>query len=414
SFLTIPVDRRANMETKSDVVVIGGGPAGATAALLLAQAGWSVALIEKARFPRKKVCGEFLSATNFPLLRRLGVASVFRELAGPEIRRVGLFAGDAILSAAMPHAAHAIDGWGRALGREHLDTLLLERAEETGAQIWQPWAATELVKEGEEHVCKIVSKETDGVRFLRSPIVVAAHGSWEPGTLPTQRKRQATRRSDLLGFKAHFHECDLAPGLMPLLAFPGGYGGMVHTDHDRVSLSCCIKRDQLQRIRERLPGARATEGVLAHIRTECRGVNQALAQARLDGAWLSAGPIQPGIRFRAGGGIFAIGNAAGEAHPVIAEGISMAMQSAWVLCDLLIPRRREVLSGNAITEISREYVAAWRKGFAGRIRVAAGLAQLIMRPAAGKISLPILKLFPEILSLGARMSGKVAQIVPRS
>src|SRR6478672_11164285 len=116
------------METRFDVVVIGGGPAGATAALLLAQAGWSVAIIEKTRFPRKKVCGEFLSATNFPLLQRLGVAGAFLELAGPEIRQVGLFARDSILLAAMPHAANVFGGWGRALGREHLDTLLLERA----------------------------------------------------------------------------------------------------------------------------------------------------------------------------------------------------------------------------------------------------------------------------------------------
>ena len=402
------------METRFEVLVIGGGPAGATAALLLAQAGWSVALIEKTPFPRKKVCGEFLSATNFPLLRRLGVAEAFRDLAGPEIRHVGLFARDSILIAAMPPAAQAGDGWGRALGREHLDTLLLERAGEAGAHIWQPWAAIELVKEGEEYVCEIGSKESDEVRFLRSPIVVAAHGSWERGTLPTQKQRRTSSRSGLLGFKAHFRECDLAPGLMPLLAFPGGYGGMVHTDQDRVSLSCCIKQDQLERIRERLPGARAAEGVLAHIRTECRGVNQALTNSRLDGVWLSAGPIQPGIRFRAGGGLFAIGNAAGEAHPVIAEGISMAMQSAWVLCDLLIPRRREVLSGNAIAEISHDYVAAWQKGFAGRIRVASMLAQLVLRPAAGRISLPIVKLFPGILTLGARMSGKVAQIVPQN
>ena len=90
----------------------------------------------------------------------------------------------------------------------------------------------------------------------------------------------------------------------------------------------------------------------------------------------------------------------------------MAMQSAWVLCDLLIPRRREILSGNGTAEISHDYAAAWQKGFAGRIRVAAILAQLVMRPAAGRISLPIVKLFPELLTLGARMSGKIAQIVP--
>ena len=51
-----------------DAIVIGGGPGGATAALLLAQAGWSVGLLERKVFPRRKVCGEYLSATNWPLL----------------------------------------------------------------------------------------------------------------------------------------------------------------------------------------------------------------------------------------------------------------------------------------------------------------------------------------------------------
>src|SRR5438093_25151 len=77
-----------------DALVIGGGPAGATTALLLARAGWSVALVERSPFPRRKVCGEFLSATNLPLLRHLGVGDAFRDLAGPEVRRVVLFARD--------------------------------------------------------------------------------------------------------------------------------------------------------------------------------------------------------------------------------------------------------------------------------------------------------------------------------
>jgi 2-polyprenyl-6-methoxyphenol hydroxylase-like FAD-dependent oxidoreductase len=118
-----------------DALIIGGGPGGATSALLLAKAGWSVALVEKATFPRGKVCGEFLSATNLPLLRHLGMADSFLELAGPDVRQVGLFSGDHAVTADMPRprtGARIGDAWGRALGRDHLDTLLLQRAAARG------------------------------------------------------------------------------------------------------------------------------------------------------------------------------------------------------------------------------------------------------------------------------------------
>src|SRR6266508_2219200 len=103
-----------------DAVVIGGGPAGATAALMLARAGWSVAVVEKAAFPRRKVCGEFISATTLPLLHELGVADSFLAAAGPPVRRVGFFAGEAIVASPMPETK-GNERWGRALGREYLD-----------------------------------------------------------------------------------------------------------------------------------------------------------------------------------------------------------------------------------------------------------------------------------------------------
>ena len=88
-----------------DALVIGGGPAGSAAALLLVRAGWSVLLLEKRAFPRRKVCGEYLSATTLPLLDRLGLGEAFRDRAGPPVDRVGLFAGPRCLSAALPCAA---------------------------------------------------------------------------------------------------------------------------------------------------------------------------------------------------------------------------------------------------------------------------------------------------------------------
>src|SRR5207247_9349184 len=139
---------------------------------------------------------------------------------------------------------------------------------------------------------------------------VAAHGSCACGTMPTQPSRCALRGSALLGFKAHFHDCRLTAGLMSLLVFPVGYGGMLHTNAGRARVSCCIRRDQLERCRRTTPGVSAAEAVLAHVRNSCRGVREALTGASPEGPWLSAGPIRPGIRARFTGGIFRIGNAA--------------------------------------------------------------------------------------------------------
>lgn len=397
------------MSATFDAVIVGGGPAGATSALLLARAGWSVALVEKAAFPRRKVCGEFLSATNLPLLHHLGLAEPFRELAGPEVRRVGLFTRDAIVVSDMPNSrtgATTTDGWGRALGRDHLDTMLLEAAAAAGGTVLQPWSADGLARDGDGYLCEATNRKTGQARDVRARIVVVAHGSWELGPLPTQLARPEPRASDLFGFKAHFVDSQLATGLMPLLVFRGGYGGMVQSDHGRVSVSCCIRRDHLVRARRAAGPVKAAEAVLAYIKESCRGVREALAGARLEHDWLSAGPIRPGIRQCAFDGIFLVGNAAGEAHPVIAEGIGMAMQSAWSLCERLAAGGTTVMSDQMVGAVRRDYSAAWHRTIAPRIRAAGLIARWAMSPAAVACALPLLRGFPEVLTAGARLSGK--------
>ncbi|MBS1172388.1 MAG: dependent oxidoreductase, partial [Proteobacteria bacterium] len=195
-----------------------------------------------------------------------------------------------------------------------------------------------------------------------------------------------------------------------LLAFPGGYGGMVHTDGGRVSLSCCIRRDQLARCRQQWPDVRAGEAVLRHIESSCTGVALALASAKLDGVWLSSGPLRTGIRTFGRDGIFAVGNAVAEAHPIVAEGISMAIQSATLLCEQMIahPELRRDLSAAApvLRRIRHDYALAWRRNFTRRLYLAAAFAHLFMRPVSTRVAAKLLEHFPRLLIEGARWTGK--------
>ena len=394
------------MHADYDAIIIGGGPAGAAAAVLLAQAGHSVAVLEKASFPRRKVCGEFISATTWPLLRELGVADTLKRSTGPIIRRVGIFARTAQLAAAMAPVLNDEIGYGCAVGREVLDTVLLERAHAAGAKIWQPWTLAAYAHAGAGYTCTIKERGSGRLRTLQAPLLIAAHGSWESGPLPTQDFRTPPRSSDLLGFKAHFREANLAADLMPLLAFPGGYGGMVHTGAGRISLSCCIRRDQLESCRRRWPQHRAGGALLAYVGAHCAGVAATLSGATLDGSWLAAGPIRPGIRGFGAEGVFTIGNAAAEAHPIVAEGISMAIQSASLLCEPLIARRSSTLTPAALASVRKDYAHAWRRNFAPRLRAATVYAHLFMRPISSRTAVAVMKQFPSLLTLGARWSGK--------
>jgi flavin-dependent dehydrogenase len=363
-------------------------------------------LVEKTRFPRRKVCGEFISATSLPLVQDSGIGSPFYASAGPEIRRVGLFVRDVVLSSPMPRVDSSIGGWGRALGRDKLDLLLRDAAVHAGAKLFQPWKLSALRRTQSGHCCTISSGSK--TMELSAPVLIAANGSWEHSPFSPARAG-AHSKHDLLAFKARFRNSELPADLMPLLAFPGGYGGMVHSDGGCVSLSCCIRRDMLARCRRSNPG-RAADATLVHILQNCEGARTALRRAELDGAWLSAGPIQPGIRRPFAKGIFFAGNIAGEAHPIVAEGISMAMQSAWLLCRRLIADQNAVASGE-FTGIGMAYSRDWKRAFVPRIRAAAAFAQIAMRPNAFAGALPILQSFPKILTWGAQLSGKSTRLV---
>jgi len=403
------------MTDRFDAAVVGAGPAGAATAILLARAGWSVALIERQAFPRRKVCGECIAASNLALLHSLGIGARIEASAGAELRRVALMRGDATIVAALPEA-EGRHRWGRALGREHLDTWLVDSAEAAGAIRFQPCALASISGSAGDFVLELRAVNGQGVDAeLHAGLVVAAHGSWEPLPSERQARRDTRAGSDLFAFKANFRGAAIAADLLPVLSFDGGYGGMVVADDAVATLAGCIRDDRLQALRAASPGARAGDVFEAMLRRECGGVALALAPATREGAWLASGPLRPGVRVgsrREDGddGVFRIGNAAGEAHPIVGEGISMALQSAFVLAASIGPSRFELVTAATASDAQRraraDYESIWRRRFTHRLRVAAAFAHVAMRPALARVAWPVARRWPGVLTAGARLSDK--------
>lgn len=394
------------MKHDFDALIVGGGPAGATAAILLARAGWSVALLEQQTFPRRKVCGECITAGSLAVLDFLGIGEAFARLAGPALRQVALYAGNRCIVAALPPLATGGHAWGRALGRDHLDSLLMAQARCAGATIFQPLRARKLEQWERGYRCVAGNRvDTTPITITASNIILA-DGSWTPQRALLEPVRVPPRNADLLAFKANFLDGALDPSTLPVLLFPGGYGGMVMADHGIVTLACCIRRDVLAAVRARCPNAPAAEAVYTYLIAQCEGVETALRGARREGVWLSVGPIRPGVRpAHPRPGVFAIGNAAGEAHPIVGEGISMALQSAVLLCEQLTAPG--ATAGTACKSATgRAYAAQWHRHFAQRIRMAAIFAHIAMRPVVAPALLPVLQRWPALLTLSARLAGK--------
>ncbi len=397
------------MPARFDAVVVGGGPAGAATAILLARAGWSVALLEKQRFPRRKVCGECIAASNLPLLDVLGVGDALRENAGPPIRTIGLMHGKRTVVAAMPTGRHRNAAWGRAFGRESLDTLLLDQARASGACVLQPWSVDDITGRPGNWRCHARHTETGSAMVLDAVVMIDAHGSWE--TLRGARAHGTVRRQpgQLLAFKANFIDSALPDGMLPILAFNGGYGGMVKADGGVTTLACCMRRDRLDTVRRAHPGLTAGDAVEHTLRRECAGVDAALASASRAGNWLASGPLRPGIRRFETDQPFLVGNAAGEAHPIIGEGMSMALQAAFVLCECLLRHRaaRSEAPGCWQHSAGQAYHAQWRMQFAPRLSLAAAFAQVAMRPLPARLLWTMLQRAPALLSWGAARAGKI-------
>jgi len=155
-----------------DVAVVGGGPAGVAAAVTLARAGRTVTLVDRARFPRDKICGDGLTAGALRLLEQLGL----EPAAVPSWQRVD----DVVVRGPSGHEVTFPLPRGRGVyaavaRRTDLDAALLDLARTAGVKVLDGHACTGAREDGDEVVLAV-----DGVGDVTAPFAVAADGMWSP------------------------------------------------------------------------------------------------------------------------------------------------------------------------------------------------------------------------------------------
>lgn len=341
-----------------DAVIIGGGLAGAAAAIYLRRAGRSVLVCEKGTYPRHKLCGEFLSPEVVDSFERLGVREAIAGCGPKTLERVRITGlGGERFESDLP---------GTALGltRYALDHLLVEHARRLGAEVREESAVRAVRGSLHEGFHVEVGNEEVSARM-----VIGAHGkrSRIDGRMQRPFLREAAPR---VGFKAHFEGADLEDRI-ELHLFDGGYCGMSMVETGRANV-CWIGSAVDLKDAGGSPEA-WMEGQMAR--------NEALAERfgalqRVDD-WCAVAQVSFAVKGTFHGDVMMIGDAAAMIAPLCGDGMAMALRSA----ELGAHAAERFLSGEETPAGVRYlYDRRWRREFGVRLRAGRWLHEALCRP----------------------------------
>jgi menaquinone-9 beta-reductase len=367
----------------SEPIIIGGGPAGATAAIVLARAGRAVTLIERNAAAADKVCGDFVSADAIDAVTGLGVD--LAALAPSRITTVRLIHGKRIAATRLPFPALGVT-------RRALDEALLRQAQATGASVLRSHAVRSITR-----LHGSLRLDCGSLGCVDGDVVFLATGKHD-----LRGAARAARGTGLVGLKMYYtldpHQHAALRHHVELVLFAGGYAGLQLVESDKAVLCMLVPAARL----------RAADGrwdtLLDSLTGECPHLADRLCGARpllerpLAIAGLPYGYVHAPSRDDPPG-LFRLGDQATVVASLTGDGVALALATA------ALAARTWLAHSNVAATYHRRLVARLSR----QMRVAGTLHRLCLAPAAQPWVLRACRMWPDAM----RVAGSWTRVPVR-
>lgn len=358
-----------------DVAIAGAGPAGTSAAIQLAMKGARVLLIEEKKFPRAKLCGEFISPECLTHFKRLGVMHQMSAAGGASLSET-VFYSRRGNSLAVPSEWFKSGTNALGLSRSEMDHQLLQRAKSVGVAVLEEAQASLLVRQGEE-VCGIRVKTGDVTRDYEALVTIDATGRTRALARHLDRPRANRRKNikPLVAFKAHLENARVAEGACEIYFYKRGYGGLSDVEGGVSNLCFIVAANDVRRC------GSDPELVLREIVMKNSRAAYTLADARALSAWLSVSLESFGRRTLVPArGLITVGDAAAFIDPFTGSGMLMALESGEVAAEAITRQLPLLRQGTGLESLANGYKAEYSRRFQSRLRISGLLRRAAFVP----------------------------------
>ncbi len=317
-----------------DIIVIGGGPAGCAMALDLNCRGYDVALCDQAKFPRDKVCGEFISPGADPILDKLGVLASIEALAPKRLKGVAISSYESA-ELEIDYPASTETGSrpsSLSVPRYQLDALFLKQVQSTGVKVFEQHKVTDFIFDN-GCVAGVRGWDENRTSFsLKAKLVVDAGGR-NAVSLKKFSLKQEPKGNGKIAFSAYWQGVRLPDDYCYMHVSRPGYTGISSVGNGRANVVLVVDRSALDG--ERDERVAKPETFYHHVLMKNCRRREMLQDAEQVEAVRSVESLAFAVKPVSCSGLVLVGDAMGFIDPFTGEGIYLSLRSSQIAAEVI-------------------------------------------------------------------------------